>query len=163
RLVDVKTGRVLLGENVVGASDRLFELEQALVSRFLDSLGKKGVLAARSGPQRVDTLLAYAEAVDRAHQGDFRQTSQAMAEVMKRDDFPLAKDRYTDFLKRLHDAGARRDELLSAGQRELEERINTALALPPDLDAAMPAPLERHLGYRVLAMNLQLVRLRAVG
>jgi TolB-like protein len=164
RLVDVKSGRVLFGDKVVGPSDRLFELEQSLVTRFLDGLGQKGVLAARSGPSRVSTLLAYAQAVDRADQGELKEASQAMAEVMKSDsDFRLAKDRYTELLKRLHDASARRTEILNEGQRALEARINAALAAPPDLDRAPEKALETHLGYRALAMNLQLVKLRALA
>jgi TolB-like protein len=164
RLVDVQSGRVLFGDKVVGASDRLFELEQSLVTRFLDGLGQKGVLPARSGPSKVSTLLAYAQAVDRADQGDLKQASQAMAAVMKSDsDFRLAKERYTDLLKRLHDASARRTEILTEGQKELGARIDTALASPPDLDNAKESALETHLGYRALAMNLQLVKLRAIA
>jgi TolB-like protein len=164
RLVDVQSGRVLFGDKVVGASDRLFELEQSLVTRFLDGLGQKGVLPARSGPSKVSTLLAYAQAVDRADQGDLKQASQAMAAVMKSDsDFRLAKERYTDLLKRLHDASARRTEILSEGQKELAARIDAALASPPDLDSAKDSAAEAHLGYRVLAMNLQLVKLRAIA
>src|SRR6185436_20368074 len=39
RLVEVATGKVLLGQQVVGAPSALFELEQKLVEKFVGALG----------------------------------------------------------------------------------------------------------------------------
>lgn len=161
RLVEVKTARVLYGATVAGNGERLFELEQELVTRFLDGLGKKGMLPARSGPSRLDTLLAYSQAVDRADKGELKEASAALAAVMKSDtSFRLAKERYTDILKRLTEAGARREEVMSAGESELQKKVDEVLATEPDWATARPEQTKRWLGYLVLRSSLTLIQLR---
>jgi TolB-like protein len=161
RLVEVATGKVLFGANVTGKPDRLFELEQELVSRFLDGLGQRGVLAGRSGPKKLETLLAYSQALAQVDDGQLKEASQSLAAVMKTDsEFRLAKERYAEILRRLREAGARREEALSTGEQELLKGIDAALSRP--LDYKDHGAVERYLGYRLLRANFALMRLRKV-
>ncbi|MBL8956966.1 MAG: hypothetical protein JNK82_39705 [Myxococcaceae bacterium] len=157
RLVEIATGKVLYGANVAGKPDRLFELEQELVTRFLDGLGRKGVLPTRSGPAKLETLLAYSQALAHADDGDLKTASTRLAAVMKTDSgFRLAKERYAELLKRLREAGARREQVMGAGEAELLARIDGVLAEPP-------GPKRKEvgvwLGYRAMRATFVLAQL----
>ncbi len=159
RLVEIGTGKVLYGANVAGKPDRLFELEQELVTRFLDGLGQKGVLPSRSGPAKLETLLAYSQALAHADDGDLKTASTKLAAVMKADaGFRLAKERYAELLKKLREAGAKREQALTAGEAELLARIDAVLSKPPDPKRSNG--LGDWLGYRAMRATFVLAQLK---
>lgn len=128
RMIDVTTSKVVVTAQVKGSKDTFFDLEQQLVGRFLSALAAK----APAGGAATVTLahaLKYSQSLDTADQGDVKAASTQMAAVVRdAPEFQLAKTRYTQLLKRLREAGKRRDEALSADETDLLKGFDAAFA-----------------------------------
>ncbi|WP_224363070.1 CsgG/HfaB family protein [Hyalangium versicolor] len=162
RLVENKSGNVILGEQVTGLKDRLFDLQQQLVNKFLTGLELKLPQAPRlrSRTPDVDTLLSYSKGLDLADQGKLQEASQQLATVVsKAPTFLLARERHEQILARLKAAEARRTEALSDVHTTLGQRAEQFLEShrQSELDEAGSSML---LGYRQLRMLSLLHALR---
>ncbi|MHB8872486.1 MAG: CsgG/HfaB family protein [Myxococcaceae bacterium] len=155
RLIEVATAKVVMADKVVGLKDRFFELEQALVEKFVGGLNVRLATAGGSatGVKSVAALLDYSKGVDRADRGDLQGASKQLADLVKASpDFKLAKARYVDVLRRLREAGKKRQDALSAGEQALSDKIARELGEKGDE--------LRHLAYRELKGHFLLARLR---
>lgn len=128
RMIDISTSKVVTTAQVKGGKDKFFDLEQELVAKFL------GALAAKAGPGGTGTVtlanaLKYSQGLDTADQGDFKGASTQIASVVRdAPDFQLAKTRYTQLLKRLREAGKRRDVALSQDEQDLVKDMDAVIA-----------------------------------
>jgi TolB-like protein len=130
RLVENKSGAVLLAEQVTGLKNRLFDLQQQLVSRFIAGLQVKldGAPKLRSRAPDVDTLLRYSQGIDLADQGKLQEATQQLATVVsKAPTFLLARERHEQLLARLKAAEAKRAEALSDVHETLGQRAEQFL------------------------------------
>lgn len=162
RLVENTSGAVLLAEQVTGLKNRLFDLQQQLVSRFVGSLQVKleGAPRLRSRAPDVDTLLRYSQGIDLADQGKLQEATQQLAAVVsKAPTFLLARERHEQLLARLKAAEAKRVEALSDVHQTLAQRAEQFLQnhRQAELDEAGSLML---LGYRRLRMLSLLHTLR---
>jgi TolB-like protein len=127
RMIDVATGKVIVTAQVKGAKDKFFDLEQQLVTRFLAALAAK--VPATGGTLSLSNALKYSQGLDTADQGDLKGASTQLAAVVRdAPDFQLAKTRYSELLKRLREAGKRRDVALSADEADLVKGMDAAIA-----------------------------------
>ncbi|MBI5545458.1 MAG: hypothetical protein HY901_16350 [Deltaproteobacteria bacterium] len=148
RLVDLQTGEVEKTEQVTGEREKFFELEQALVARFLARLGLKAPSEAHAGETDLDGALAYSKALDLTDKGELKAASEQLSKAVQgAPDFTLAKERYAEILKRLREAGKKRQEVLSAEEQELLQGIAASFArgLKPPLK---PYELESYFCHR---------------
>ncbi|HYO55031.1 CsgG/HfaB family protein [Archangium sp.] len=116
RLVEIATGKVLLAEKVIGKKNRLFDLQQQLVGRFVKALLPRidQLPRPRSRAPDVDTLLSYSKGIDLADQGKLQEASVQLASVVSQaPTFLLARERHEEFLSRLKGAEQRRTETLT--------------------------------------------------
>ncbi len=128
RMIDVATSKVVVTAQVKGTKDKFFDLEQELVGKFLGSLAAKAA-PATGGRVTLAHALKYSQGLDTADQGDFKAASTQMAAVVREaPDFALAKTRYTELLKRLREAGKRRDTALSQDEQDLVKGMDAAIA-----------------------------------
>lgn len=119
RLIEVASGKVVMGDHVVGKKDQFFALEEQLVKKFVAGLEKKGG-TAKAGVSSLDALLQYSKGVDDADKGDLKKASSEMAKVVSSSpDFALAKKRYGEILKRLHTAVEKRQDELASSEEQL--------------------------------------------
>jgi len=162
RLVRVETGEVLVAEQVVGDKARFFELEQALVAKFVTGLGARLAEPAAGRVDDVKTVVAYAEAVELADQGELEAASkQLRAVVTSAPDFKLAQTTYEQVLRRLMEAKkARGAGLLSADQALMEKADRELAKVQPK--KASKKTLQRFFGYRFLRGNVILGRIAAL-
>jgi TolB-like protein len=161
RLIEVQSAKVVMADKVVGAKDRFFDLEQQLVQKFVGGLNIKMALAEGpgAGVKDVASLLDYSKGVDAADKGDLQGASKQLGDLVKSaPDFKLAKARYVDVLKRMREAGKRRQDLLTAGEQALSDKIERVLAETK----GKPDQVDRWLAYRELRGQFQLMRLRKV-
>jgi len=127
RMIDVQTGKVVITAQVKGAKDKFFDLEQELVTRFLASLAARAPATGGSSLS-LSNALKYSQGLDTADQGDLKGASTQLAAVVRdAPQFQLAKTRYTQLLKRLREAGKRRDVALSADETELVKGMDAAI------------------------------------
>jgi TolB-like protein len=116
RLVEIATSKVLLTEKVTGNKNRLFELQQQLVNKFVKALLPKidQLPRPKSRAPDVDTLLSYSKGIDLADQGKLQEASVQLASVVSQaPTFLLARERHEEILARLKDAEQRRTETLT--------------------------------------------------
>lgn len=129
RLIDIASGEVVVTSKVTGAASELFELEQELVARFVQGMDQTFSPSARPATRvpDVDVLLDYSRAVDLADKGLYREASDSMQKVISAaPTFVLARVQREHFLKRLKEAGARRNVIrgeLGAGLATKTERF----------------------------------------
>ncbi|MCK5797731.1 MAG: hypothetical protein KAI47_11135, partial [Deltaproteobacteria bacterium] len=142
RLIEVRTGRVLLGTRVTGPTTSIFDLEQQLVQRFVAGFHKtkkQGVKsvpgAVRPGPRvgtyrpssrgrtkipDVATLVDYSKGLDLVDKGMLRAASLRLAAVAaKAPTFRLAKQRIGELKRRVKHAGIVRAATLGAQAKAL--------------------------------------------
>ncbi len=115
RLIDIASGKVVVGTQVTGKDSEIFELEQKLVGKFVSAM--KATFApsgfARTKVPDVDTLLDYSKSIDLADSGDFRRASEAMSFVISRaPTFALARIRKDEMVRRLAAARVRRENTI---------------------------------------------------
>jgi TolB-like protein len=162
RVIEVKSARVVVADRVVGDKEKIFELETELVGKLAAALQVKlSGAAARSGAGDVAALLKYSQGLDAADKGDLRGASDRLAELVRTaPDFQLAKDRYTDVMRRLRLASQRREGAISSAEAELVRSIDAHLA--GSVAALDRDQLALHLGYRVARGNYFLWKLAAL-
>jgi TolB-like protein len=115
RLIEIATSKVLVAEQVSGEKNRLFDLQQQLVGRFVAGLALKLDKAPklRSRAPDVATLVSYSKGLDLADQGKLQEASVQLASVVsKAPTFLLARERHEQFLERLKASEERRIETL---------------------------------------------------
>lgn len=157
RLIDVRTGKVIVTGQVTGPSGNLLELEQQLVRRFASGLAvpEKGLV---TGKASLAALLAYSRGLDAVDQGDLESArSSWSSSAQSAPDFVLVRQRYAELLARLEAAKTSRSAALSEDERLFRQhaaewtRINLATATP-----------EQHaysLGYGLASLRLAFHRL----
>ncbi len=160
RLVLVESGEVLLADQVTGSRDAFFELEQQLVARFLEGLGRQ---AAGSGTstrvERFDSALAYGQALDQADRGDLEGASRTLGGVVAAEPgFELGQEVYADVMRRLYEARERRAGALSELSKQLLARCDEELRKGP-VEGLEFAEAQRYFGYRILVGNVTLGQL----
>jgi TolB-like protein len=160
RLVELATGKVLLGDFVTGPKEKFFDLQQALVKKFVAGLDAQAPTTSRSGPADLAVVLKYSRGLESGDQGDLKAASSQLAEVVRdAPDFTLGKEKYSAVLKRLREAGKQRQEVLGAEEAALVAGIDKALArgLTPPLK---PYELEGYFCYRGINASYLLTTLR---
>jgi TolB-like protein len=162
RLVRVESGEVLVAEQVVGDRAKFFELEQALVAKFVAGLGARLADPAAGRVDDVQTVVAYGQAVELAEKGDLEAASKQLRTVVTAAPaFKLAQTEYEQVLRRLMEAKkARGAGLLSADQALMEKADRELSKVQPK--KASKKTLQRFFGYRFLRGNLFLGRIAAL-
>jgi TolB-like protein len=164
RLLEVATGKVVMAEKIVGSKDKLFELEQSLVARFVGALDARAPRAStpRAGSVDVKTLLKYSQGVDSADRGDLKAASSKLAEVVSDSpEFALGKEKYTAMVRRLHEAAKRREDALGSNEEILARNIEVELAR--DIATLEPGAIDRHLAYRRALSVLLILNMHGKG
>ena len=162
RLVEVATARVVMADKVIGKRDALFDLEAALVAKFIEGLKVRAKVAPTGGAGDLDTLLQYSQGLDSADKGDLEQASRTLGAVVRRAPrFTLAQKKYTEILKRLRLAKKRREKGLSADEELLLANIRRALAR--DLATLDDKEIPAYFGYRVALGNYHLAQMRKLA
>ncbi|HYH98276.1 CsgG/HfaB family protein [Hyalangium sp.] len=162
KMFELLTGNVLVTGQVVGLKNKLFELQQQLVSRFVTGLELKLPHAPRlrSRAPDVDTLLSYSKGIDLVDQGKLEEARKQLAAVVsKAPTFLLARERHEQILARLKAAEAKRKETLTGTSDSLGQRAEQFLQSTQQagLDEDGSA---RRLGYRLVRMRYLLRMLR---
>jgi TolB-like protein len=162
RVIEVATARVVVADRVVGDREKIFELESELVAKLASALQVRlAGSGARSGAGDVAALLKYSQGLDAADRGDLRGASERLAELVRTaPDFQLAKDRYTEVMRRLRLASQRREGVMSSAESELVKSIDVHLA--GSADGLEREQLALRLGYRVARGNYFLWKLAAL-
>lgn len=159
RLVEIATAKVLMADFVVGPKEKFFDLQQALVKKFVAGLNGQAPTESRSGPADLAVVLKYWRGLESGDQGDLKAASSQLAEVVRdAPDFTLGKEKYAAVLKRLREAGKQRQEVLGAEEAALVAGIDKAIArgLSPPLK---PYELEGYFCYRGMNANYLLTQL----
>ncbi|MFL5350050.1 MAG: CsgG/HfaB family protein [Hyalangium sp.] len=162
KLIEIGTGKVLVADKVTGLKNRLFELQQQLVSRFVAGLELKlsGAPRLKSRAPDVDTLLSYSQGIDLMDQGKLQEASEQLAAVVsKAPTFLLARERHEQILARLKAAETKRTETFSDANEALGQRAAQFLQShqQAELDEPGSAML---LGYRLMRVQYLLRTLR---
>jgi TolB-like protein len=127
RMIDVKTSKVVVSAQVQGKKDAFFELEQQLVKKFLDSLSAKA--PAAGGAVTLASAVKYSQGLQTLDDGDLKAASTQLAAVVRDSpDFPLARTRYSQLLKRLREAGKKHEEAIGSEEAALVEGIGAAVS-----------------------------------
>jgi tetratricopeptide (TPR) repeat protein len=153
RLIEVATGKVVMADKVVGTKNEFFELESLLATKFLAALDTKlatGTKAKTSGAKTLDTVMAYSQGVDSADKGDLEAASKHLSKVVTAaPEFKLAQDKYIDIVRRLHEARAKRKEILQTGEQILVQNALTYLK-GHNLATLAEPEAGTYMAYRVL-------------
>ena len=130
RMIEIKSGKVVVTAQVKGKKEAFFDLEQQLVKQFLESLSAKVPAAGgAAGGLSLASAVKYSQGLETLDRGDLKAASTQLAAVVRdAPDFPLAKTRYGQLLKRLREAGKKHDAALGADEALLVEGIDAALA-----------------------------------
>jgi TolB-like protein len=162
KMFELQTGNVLVTGQVAGLKNKLFDLQQQLVARFIAGLELKlsGVPRLRSRAPDLDTLLSYSKGIDLVDQGKLQEASQQLAAVVsKAPTFLLARERHEQILARLKAAEQRRTETLGDVNEALGQRSEEFLRThkQAELDERGSATF---LGYRLVRMQYLIRALR---
>jgi TolB-like protein len=115
KLIEIATSNVLVTAQVTGEKNKLFDLQQQLVGRFVAGLALKLDKAPklRSRAPDVLTLVSYSKGLDLVDQGKLQEASVQLASVVsKAPTFLLARERHEQILERLKASEERRIETL---------------------------------------------------
>src|SRR6185369_13491230 len=135
RLVEVATGRVLLGESIDGQADVFFELEKALVRKLVDAVAPQVTPRERGAMARIQTadfeaFRKYSAGLKLFDDKKYDQALKALREASERDaDFSLARTTLAEY------------ERIAAGLRREAEGIEQQRAAETErkLDQQMQA------------------------
>jgi TolB-like protein len=155
RMFELRTGNVLVTGQVVGLKNKLFELQQQLVNRFIDGLQLKlsGAPRLRSRAPDLDTLLSYSKGIDLVDQGKLQEASQQLAAVVsKAPTFLLARERHEQILARLKASEQRRTEALGDLNEALGKRAEEYLRTHQQSETDERESAQ-FLGYRLVRMQ----------
>ncbi|WP_044184944.1 CsgG/HfaB family protein [Hyalangium minutum] len=162
KMFDLQTGNVLVTGQVVGLKNKLFELQQQLVTRFVTGLALKlpGPPRLKSRTPDVDTLLSYSKGIDLVDQGKLEEARvQLAAVVSKAPTFLLARERHEQLLARLKASEAKRGEVLSDVSEALGRSAEEFLRSTPAEGLDEKGSLMR-LGYRSVRLQYLLRQLK---
>jgi TolB-like protein len=162
KMFELQTGNVLVTGQVVGLKNKLFELQQQLVSRFVTGLELKLPSPPRlkSRAPDVDSLLSYSKGIDLVDQGKLQEASQQLAAVVRKSPtFLLARERHEQLLARLQASENKRAETLSSVSDALGQRAEEYLRSTPSTGLDEASSLRR-LGYRLIRVRYLLRVLR---
>jgi TolB-like protein len=154
QLVEVQTGVVRAAARASGAADRVFDLEQELVSRITAAIDARlknpGQRRAVKVPD-LKTLLAYSKAVDLADRGKLDEAHQALRQLVSRaPTFLMARAQKDRILKQLEAHGKRRTEIVSGAVVALGRAVDEGLKNERSFDRLDEAGQRRFLGLRIL-------------
>lgn len=161
RMVEIKTGKVVLADKVTGKKTELFALEGELVKKFTEGLDLK--LGKAPPPKTkvpsLDSLLDYSKSVDLADQGKLDDAREAMDRVVRASPtFVLARLKQEELKKKLGASKEKRTEVIGQDIEGLAKSTEEQLKKPfaeLDQDGA-----KRHLAYRTVRGFLILKSLR---
>jgi hypothetical protein len=161
RLFDVSNGKVLVTAAIVGSTRRVFDVEQQLVEKLVAGIDAKLKPAVQlSGCATLNDLNAYSRALQSADKGYLDEAQKALGEIVRASpDFRLARQRYAELIKRLHESQKQRGSALEAVDATLQQHIDAWRArwlaeMSTDDDVT------HYFGYLHAHCNLQLVRMR---
>jgi TolB-like protein len=103
RLVEVATGRVLLGESIDGQADVFFELEKSLVRKLVDAIALQMTPKERGALARIQTadfeaFRKYGAGLKLFDDKKYEQALKALREASERDtDFSLARTTLAEY------------------------------------------------------------------
>lgn len=160
RMVVVATGEVLLAESVTGRADRFFELQQALVRRFVAGLGREpaGGTPATHVAQ-LTSVVAFGRGLDQADRGHTQTAAQTLCQVVNDEPaFQLASTRHAEVAVALYRAREQRGATLTGLSAQLQARVDAELTRD-DLTSMDFDKANHYLGYRILAGNIRLGRI----
>ena len=155
KMFELQTGKVLVTGQVAGLKNKLFELQQQLVNRFIEGLQLElsGAPRLRSRAPDLDTLLSYSKGIDLVDQGKLQEASQQLAAVVsKAPTFLLARERHEQILARLKAAEQRRTEALGDINAALGQRSEEYLRTHKQPENDEPGSA-KFLGYRQVRMQ----------
>jgi TolB-like protein len=143
RLVEVSTGRVLLGENIDGQADVFFELEKALVRKLVDAVAVQVTPRERGAMARVQTadfgaFRKYSLGLKLFDDKKYDQALKALREATDRDaDFNLARTTLSEYERLV--AGLRReaDRIEQDQSLQVERQLTQELAAEQKLIARL--------------------------
>ncbi len=152
RLIEVATSKVILATQVKGATESVFDLEQQLVSNFMEKLNHR-FSAARLPATKIPnlkTLLSYSESLALVDKGDTAKAAALMQKVVSQAPlFGLARSRHEEFIKRIATSQSRRDVVRSQGAQALYAEAKAFIKAHP-LATLTKNEASFYLGYRAL-------------
>ncbi|TNF27306.1 MAG: hypothetical protein EP329_19670 [Deltaproteobacteria bacterium] len=162
RLIEVKTGEVVLADKVVGVADDFFALQERLSSVFVIGLGRQVAPPSKTPAKKLATVLDYGKALELADSGDPQAAAKQMGEVVaEAPDFTLAKTRYAELMQRVYAAKEKRASGLAEAETRLLARCDEELA-GKDVKSLRGKKLERYIGYRVMRGHFYLALIQRV-
>jgi TolB-like protein len=139
RMISAEGGKDVTAASVTGDKDKVFDLEQDLVTKLTGGIDAKLRDATARKKVRVpdlDALLLYSKAIDLSDQGKLDEASAAMqAVVSKAPSFLMARERKQQLLKKLEEFEKRRKDLTTDAVLQLGKRAEAALAQEAQFDA----------------------------
>jgi TolB-like protein/tetratricopeptide (TPR) repeat protein len=139
RLIAAEGGKDVTAASVTGDKDKVFDLEQELVTKLTSGIDAK--VRDTNGRRKVkvpdfESLLAYSKAIDLSDQGKLEEASAAMqAVVSKAPAFLMARERKQQLLKKLEEFEKRKKDMTTASVLELGKLSEQALAQEAGFDA----------------------------
>jgi TolB-like protein len=138
RLISAEGGKDITAASVTGDKDKVFDLEQDLVTKLTGGIDAKLRDATARKKVRVpdlDALLLYSKAIDLSDQGKLDEANAAMqAVVSKAPSFLMARERKQQLLKKLEEYEKRRKDLTTDAVLQLGKQAEAALAQEPQFD-----------------------------
>jgi TolB-like protein len=136
RLIAAEGGKDVTAASVTGEKDKVFDLEQELVTKLTAGIDAKirdvGARRKAKVPD-LDALLAYSKAIDLSDQGKLEEASAAMqALVSKAPAFLMARERKQELLKRLEEFEKRKKDMTTSSVLELGKLADEELKQPFD-------------------------------
>jgi TolB-like protein len=154
QLVEVQSGAVRAAARASGPSDRVFDLEQELVSRLSSAIDLKVRDPARRRLVKVPdlkSLLGYSKAIDLWDKGLLDEAAKAMRQVVSQSPtFLMARDRKERILKQLEASGKRRTEIASNAVVGLGKLVDAGLRDEARFDQLDLQGQQLFLGHRLL-------------
>lgn len=153
RLIEIRTGVVVMASQVSGASNDIFNLEQELVTKFLKKLDKT-FFPEDLPPTKVPTmkaLLSYSDGLSLMDQGKHKEAALQLKNVVTMAPFfGLARLRHSEILARLELAKTQRIQVLDRSSKSLYANARAFIATHHNLASLDQTQAEQYLGYTVL-------------
>ena len=152
RMVEVDTGKVVVGRKVIGKPEEIFDLEQELVKELVVGIKKTYTpsFRPRTKVPDVDTLVEYSRGIDLADQGLYDDAEKALAKVIsKAPSFAMARTKRDEFIKRMAAARKVRTDIRAGRTVDMAQATEDFLKKFP-LASLNQDEAKIYLGYRVL-------------
>jgi len=158
QLVEVQTGAVRVAARATGGADKVFDIEQSLVTKItaaIDAKLKNPAIRRTVAPPSMKSLLDYSKAIDLADKGKLAEAHAAMRLVVSSaPTFLLARDRRERILKQLEESSKRRQETVSSSVVALLKIVDGALKNEGAFAKMEPAAQGKLIGMRILKIRL---------